>query len=139
MLSEFLVNSSIRLGVPFIVPWQLGVVEDQLGRPILPSIEWCTRQSGAPPDSYSSLSGAQFPSKSGTVDHCSSGSVGAPDTIRCLLSTVGAATRRPQISWPTIGAGDCWLTGQSDAPPDCPVNYSHVAFSVSRERRVRRG
>jgi hypothetical protein len=23
--------------------------------------------------------------------------------------------------------------------PDSPVNYSHVAFSVSRERRVRRG
>jgi hypothetical protein len=40
------------LGVPFISPRQLGAVGDQLGRPILPSDEWCTRQSGAPSDSY---------------------------------------------------------------------------------------
>jgi hypothetical protein len=49
------------------------------------------------------------------------------------------ATRRPRIAQPTVGAGDRWLTGQSGEPPDCPVNYSHVAFSVSREWRVRRG
>jgi hypothetical protein len=54
MLSECLGNSSMRLGVPFIAPRQLRVVEDQLGRPILPSAEWCTGQSGAPPDSYCS-------------------------------------------------------------------------------------
>jgi hypothetical protein len=38
---------------------------------------------------------------------------GAHRTVRCLLPTVGAATRRPQISRPTVGAGDCWLIGQS--------------------------
>jgi hypothetical protein len=54
MLSECLGDSSIRLGVPFIVPRQLGVVEDQLGRSILPSVEWCTGHTGAPPDSYCS-------------------------------------------------------------------------------------
>jgi hypothetical protein len=53
---------------------------------------------------------------------------GAHRTVRCLLPTIGAATRRPQISRPTVGAGDRWLTGQSGAPPDSPVNYSHVAF-----------
>jgi hypothetical protein len=38
---------------------------------------------------------------------------GAHRTVRCPLSTVGAATRRPQISRPTVGAGDRLLTGQS--------------------------
>jgi hypothetical protein len=43
MLSECLVSYSIRLGVPFIVPRQLGAVGDQLGRQILPSVEWLKR------------------------------------------------------------------------------------------------
>jgi hypothetical protein len=46
-----LVFSSKRLGVLFIAPRQLGVVGDQLGRHFLPSVEWCTGQSGPPPDS----------------------------------------------------------------------------------------
>jgi hypothetical protein len=50
----------MRLGVPFIAPRQLGAVEDQLGRPILPSVEWCTGQSGAPPDNYCSCSVLDF-------------------------------------------------------------------------------
>jgi hypothetical protein len=54
ILRECLGCSSMRLGVPFIAPRQLGAVGDQLGRPILPSVEWCTGQSGAPPDSYCS-------------------------------------------------------------------------------------
>ena len=116
----------MRLGVPFIAPRQLGVVKGKLGTPSLPSVEWHTGQAGAPPDSYCSMPGARLPSKSGTVDCCSSRPVGAPDSP-VPLSTVGAATRRPQISRPTVGAGDCWLTGQSGAPPDSPVNYSHVA------------
>jgi hypothetical protein len=139
MLGECFGNSSIRLGVPFIAPRQLGAIGDNLGRQFLPSIVWRTGQSSAPRDSYCSMSGMQFPSKSGTVDRCSSRPIGAPDTVWCSLPTVGAGTRRPQISRPTIGTGDRWLTGQSSAPPDSPVNYSHIAFSVSRERRVRRG
>jgi hypothetical protein len=83
MLSECLGDSSMRLGVPFIAQRQLGVVEDKLGRPSLPSVEWRTGQSGAPLDNYCSLSVARFPSKSGTDDRCSSGPVGAPDTVRC--------------------------------------------------------
>jgi hypothetical protein len=63
---------------------------------------------------------------------------GAHRIVRCRPPTVGAATRRAKIARPAVGAGDRWLTGQSGAPPDSPVNYSHVAFSVSRERRVRR-
>jgi hypothetical protein len=44
----------MRLGVPFIAPRQLGAVGHQFGRQFLPSIEWCTGQSGAPPDSHCS-------------------------------------------------------------------------------------
>jgi hypothetical protein len=54
MLRECLVFSSMRLGVSFIAPRQPGAVGGQLGRPILPSVEWCTGQSGAPLDSHSS-------------------------------------------------------------------------------------
>jgi hypothetical protein len=52
MLSECLGDSSMRLGVPFISLRQLGAVGGKLGRPSLPSVEWRTGQSGAPPDSY---------------------------------------------------------------------------------------
>jgi hypothetical protein len=144
MLSECLDDSSMRLETPFIAPRQLGAVGDQLGRPSLPSIEWRTGQSGAPPDSYCSLSGARLPSKLGTDDRCSSAPVGAPDTVWCTpdtsvpVPTVGAATRHAKIAQPTVGASDRWLTGQSGEPPDTPVNYSHVACLHSRERRVRR-
>jgi hypothetical protein len=58
MLSECLGDSSMRLGVPFIAPRQLGVVGDNLGRQFLPFVEWRTGQSGAPPANYCSLSGA---------------------------------------------------------------------------------
>jgi hypothetical protein len=54
VLRECLIYSSMRLGVPFIAPRQLGAVGDNLGRQFLPSVEWCTGQSGAPPDSYCS-------------------------------------------------------------------------------------
>jgi hypothetical protein len=36
-------------------------------------------------------------------------------------------------------AADRWLTGQSGAPPDSPVNYSRTPLIASRERRLRRG
>jgi hypothetical protein len=49
---------------------------------------------------------------------------GAHRTVRCTHLTVGSATRHARIARPTVGAVDCWLTGQSGAPPDSPVNYS---------------
>jgi hypothetical protein len=85
-LRKFLVSlgsSSMRLGVPFITPRQLGAVEDQHGRISLPSVEWRIGQSGAPPDSHCRRSGADLLSFSGADDRCSSGLVGASDTIRC--------------------------------------------------------
>jgi hypothetical protein len=110
MLSECLVDSSMRLGVPFIAPRQLGAVEDQLGRPILPSVEWCTGQSGAPPDSHCScLVRDLLP----FLAHPTVGPRGqlAHRTVRCPLPTVGTTTCRAKIARPTVG--DRWLTGQS--------------------------
>jgi hypothetical protein len=56
------VFSSMRLGVPFIAPRQLGAVESNPGRQFLPSIGWCTGQSGVPLDRHCLVSGADcFP------------------------------------------------------------------------------
>jgi hypothetical protein len=90
----------------------------------LPSVEWRTGQSGAPPDSYCSLSGARLPSKSGTFDRWSSGLVGAPDS-----------PVYPTDHWRDhVSREDCaanrWLTGQSDAPPDSPVIFSRTPPSI---------
>jgi hypothetical protein len=123
MLRECLVYSSMRLGAPFIAPRQLGVVESIPGRQFLPSIAWRTGQSGAPPDTVR----CGFLSFFGEADHWRFRAVGAPDTVRGTPLTVGSATRRARIMRPTIGPADCWLTGQSGAPPDSPVIYSRTA------------
>jgi hypothetical protein len=47
MLKVCLVLSSMRLGVPFIAPRQLGAVESIPGRQFLPSVDWRTGLSGA--------------------------------------------------------------------------------------------
>jgi hypothetical protein len=133
MLGECLGYSSMRLGVPFIALRQLGAIEDQHGRLSFPSVEWCIGQPSVPLDSYCSMSGADL------LPFLAHTTVAAPDqlahrtlsgahqTVRCPLPTVGAATHRPRIARPTVGS------------PDSPMNYSHIVFSVSRERRVRRG
>jgi hypothetical protein len=64
---------------------------------------------------------------------------GAHRTVRCPLPTVGAPTRRAWIALSTVGAVDRWITGQSGAPPDSPVNFSRTPLNFSRERRLRRG
>jgi hypothetical protein len=51
---------------------------------------------------------------------------GAYRTVRCPHQTVGSATRHARIAWPTVGAVDRWLSGQSGAPPDSPVIYSRT-------------
>ena len=114
MLSECLAYSSMRLGVPFIALRQLGAVEDKLGRPSLPSVEWHTGQSGAPPDSYCSLSGVRFPSKLGSDDRCSSRPIGAPDTVRCTPDSLVPPTDRWSChASPADFAVERWLIGQS--------------------------
>jgi hypothetical protein len=120
----------MRLGVPFIAPRQLGAVESIPGRLILPSVAWRTGQSGAPPDTI----WCGFPSLFGEADRWDLRAVGAPDTVRCLLLAVGSATCPTQIARPTVGPVDRWLTGQSGASPDSPVNYSRTPSSKSQEQ-----
>jgi hypothetical protein len=130
MLSECFCVSSMRLGFPFIALRQLGAVGGQLGRPNLPSVGWCTRQSGAPLDSHCSCPVRDLLP---FLAHSTVGPRGqlAHRTVRCAQLTIGATMCRVKIARPTIGAGGHWFTGQSGAPSDSPVNYSHVAFSIS--------
>ena len=138
MLRECLVCSSMRLGVPFIAPRQLGAVECIPGRQFLPSVAWRTGQSGAPPDTVR----CGFLSFFGEADRWRF-RAGAHRTVRCPLLTVGFATRRARITRPTVGPADRWLTGQSGAhrtvrcTPDSPVNYSRTSPVTSRKRPVR--
>jgi hypothetical protein len=60
-------------------------------------------------------------------------------TVRCLLPTVGAGHVSPADFAADRCAVDRWLTGQSSAPPDSPVNFSRTPLNFSREQRLRRG
>jgi hypothetical protein len=84
-----LVYCSIRQGVPFIASRQLEAVGDQFGRHFLPSIEWYTGQSGAPPDSHCSGPVRDF------LPYRAQPTVGPRDwlahrTVRCTQPTVDA-------------------------------------------------
>jgi hypothetical protein len=138
MLRECLVYSSMRLGVPFIAPRQLGAVESIPGRQFLPSVAWRTRQSGAPPDTV----WGGFLSYFGTADRWRFGAIGAPDTVWCTPDTVRCTPDSPvppSDRWPDHTScvdyttdrwpGHRWLTGQSGAPPDSPVIYSRTLLT----------
>jgi hypothetical protein len=147
MLRECLVYSSICLGVSFIAPRKLGAVESIPGRQFLPSVAWHTGQSGAPPDSpvhHRTLSGADLfpylakPTVAVLEPLAHQTLSGAHRTVRCPIRPLTLATRRALILRPTVGPTDCWLTGQSDAPPDSPVIFSRTPPMKSREQQVRR-
>jgi hypothetical protein len=128
---ECLVNawcsSSMRLGVPFIAPRQLGAGGGQQGRLSLPSVGWRTGQSGAPPDSHCSCPVRDLlpilvqttVAVSWQLAHRARS--GAHRTVRCPLPTVGAGHASPADC-----AGGRWLIGQSGAPPASLVNYSRT-------------
>jgi hypothetical protein len=99
-----LIYSSMRLGVPFIAPRQLGVVGGQLGRPNLPSIGWCTGQSGAPPDSHCSCPVRDLLPY---LAHPTGGPRG-----RLAHQTLSGAHRTVRCAQPTIAAGHA-------SPADC--------------------
>jgi hypothetical protein len=104
------VYCSMCLGVPFIAPRQLRAVGDQFGRQFLPSVEWCTGQSGEPPDSHCSSLVLDFlPYRaqptigpSGSLAHWTLS--GAHRTVRCAQPTVGAdhvsPVHRADDRWP---------------------------------------
>jgi hypothetical protein len=128
-----LCSSSMCLGVPFIAPRQLGEVGGQQGRPSLPSVVWRTGQSGAPPDSHCRRSGADFLPFLVQTTVAPPGQL-AHRTVQCPLLTVGAGHASPAECAVDRCAGDRWLTGQSGAPLDCPVNYSRTPPNFSQER-----
>jgi hypothetical protein len=118
MLKVCLGDSSMRLGVPFIAPRQLGAVGGILGKQFLPSIGWRTGQSGAPPDIHCSLSGADLLPKMAQrplqncsrwrTGHCPvhTGQSGAPSR------PLAGATRRARIARPTVALA---AVGSSDS------------------------
>jgi hypothetical protein len=132
MLRVCLVDSSMRLGVPSIALRQLGAVGGQQGRPKLPSVGWRTGQSDAPLDNHCSCPVHDLlPILAQTtvadlwqLAHRTLS--GAHRTVRCPLPTVGAGHASPADCAADRCAGDRWLTGQSGAPPDSPVNYSRT-------------
>jgi hypothetical protein len=132
MIKVCLGDSSMRLGVPFIAPRQLGAVGGILGRLILPSVRWRTGKSGVPPDSHCSCLVRDFlpflaqpiVATLGWLAHQTLS--GAHRTVRCPQPTVGAGHASPADLAADHCAGGRWLTGQSGAPPDSPVNYSHT-------------
>jgi hypothetical protein len=140
MLRECLVYSSMRLGVPFIAPRQLGAIESIPGRQFLPSVAWRTGQSGAPPDTVR----CGFLSFFGEADRWSFRAVGAPDTVWCTSDS-------------PVPPSDRWLCHASRADyaagrwlgrllahrtvrctPDSPVNFSRTPPTKSRERPFHR-
>jgi hypothetical protein len=127
----------MRQGVPFIAPRQLGAIENNSGRPSLPSVVGRTGQSGA----HRTQSGARFLSLTGAADRCRplqiwrTGQSGAHRTVRCLLPTVGSATCRAPITRPTV-ADHC-----RSGAPDSPVHTGQSGASfrpLARPRVTRR-
>jgi hypothetical protein len=139
MLRECLVYSSMRLGVPFIAPRQLGAVGCIPGRQFLPSVAWRTRQSGAPPDTVR----CESPSLFGEADRWHLRAIGAPDTVRCTPDSpvppsdrwLGHVSRADRAAdrWPDRPLAHRTVR----CTPDSPVNFSRTPLITSREQQVR--
>jgi hypothetical protein len=135
VLKGCLVYSSIRLGVPFIAPRQLGAVESNLGRQFLPSVAWRTGQSGA----HRTLSGARFLSFSGEADRWQPESRWRTGHVRCTPDSpmppssrwLGHVSRADRAAdrWP----GRPLAHRTVRCTPDSPVNYSRTSPVNSRE------
>jgi hypothetical protein len=111
------VFSSMRLGVPFIAPRQLGAVESIPGRQILPSVAWRTGQSGA----HRTLSDADFfpsvaQSTVGAWEPLAHPTVGSPDSPVNYSRTPPMKSREQRVCTSQPGATDtvrCTQTEQS--------------------------
>jgi hypothetical protein len=119
MFLESLVFSSMRPGVPFIAPRQLGAVGGQPGRPILPSVEWCTGQSGAPPDSHCSSPVRDL------LPYPAHPTVGPRD--RLAHQTLSGAHRIVRYAQPTVCTGHVSSNGRAaDRWPQAPLAHRTV-------------
>jgi hypothetical protein len=119
MLKVCFDDSSMRLGVPFIAPRQLGAVGSQQGRQFLPSVGWRTRQSGAPPDGHYSMSSADLLPKLVPPTIATPGWLAHRTLSGAPSRPLARATRRPRIARPTV-------TLAAFGSPDSPVNYSRT-------------
>jgi hypothetical protein len=124
MLRECLVFSSMRRGVPFIAPRQLGAVESIPGRQFLPSIDWRT---GHCPVRISFLfwrSRSLAIWSRWRIGHCPvhTGQSGAPFRPLSRPRVTRGLRGRP-LAHRTV-----WCT------PDSPVNFSRTPPTKSRER-----
>jgi hypothetical protein len=150
------VLSSMRLGVPFIAPRQLGAVESNLGRLILPSVDWRTGQSGA---RFLSLNGeadrwltwsrwrtghvrctpdSPVPPSSRCLGHVSRadraadrwpGRPLAHRTVRCTPDSLVNYSRTSPVKFPRAASslGPAWRTGH------CPVHHRTVRCSQTEQ------
>jgi hypothetical protein len=107
MFCESFVFSSMRLGVPFIAPRQLGVVGGQLGRQNLSFVGWCTGLSGAPPDSHCSCPVCDL------LPYLVHPTVGPRG--RLAHRTLSGAHRTVRCAQPTVAAGHA-------SPADCAAD-----------------
>jgi hypothetical protein len=137
MLKVCLGISSMRIGVPFIAPRQLGAIGGILGRLILPSVGWHTGQSGAPPDSHRSCPMRDSLPNLAQLTIADLWQLahrtlsGAHRIARCPCRPLERATRRPRIWRSTVALA-------AIGSPDSPMNYSRTPPKFSREWPVRR-
>jgi hypothetical protein len=98
----------------------------------LPSVGWRTGQSGAPPDNHCSCPVRDLRpilAQTTVADSCQLAHrtlSGAHRTVRCPLPTVGVGHASPADCASDRCAGGHWLTEQSGAPLDSPMNYSRT-------------
>jgi hypothetical protein len=140
-----LCTSSMRLGVPFIAPRQLGAVGGQLGRPNLPSVGWCTGQSDAPPDNHCSCPVRDL------LPYLAHPTVGPRG--RLVHQTLSGAHRTVRCAQPTVGMGHvspadrvadrwCWrpLAHRTvRCATDSPMNYSRTPLRFPESSRFTAG
>jgi hypothetical protein len=119
MLRVCLGDSSMRLGVPFIAPRQLGAVGGQQGRLSLPSIGWRTVQSGAPPDSHYSCPVSDLLPILAQTTIATPGWLAHRTLSGAPCRPLERATRRPRIARPTVALATV-------GSPDSPVHHRTV-------------
>jgi hypothetical protein len=117
----------MRLGVPFIAPRQLGAVGGKQGRPSLPSVEWRTGQSGAPPDNHCRRSGADLLPFLAQTTVAALGQLAHRTLSGAPCRPLARATHCPRIARPTVALATV-------GSPDSPVNYSRTPQNISQER-----
>jgi hypothetical protein len=128
MFLENLGDSSMRLGVPFIAPRQLGAVAGQQRRLSLPSVGWRIGQSGAPPDSHCRRSGADLLPILAQTIVASLGQMAHRTLSGAPCRPLAWATRRPRIARPTVALA---IVGS----PDSPVHHRRVQRIIAVRRR----